>query len=234
MPVPELQVGPMEATDAAELVGDKGVHNQALELLKANAITNPPELAAAQLASYDEERTKALSLDDVAAAVDVPGKVVDASVRGLTEDERVIVYVYRVDGKPDGRTLKGMLPFSALSSGARASLTDLEDEDSEDEAGRLREENDDLRRRLALSEASVPPAGPTAGGSPHAATAADLSVPGVGASVPDDYDELNVEEVRALLDSSDPEACLAIVDYERQNKNRAGVVEYQAKADDEE
>lgn len=73
------------------------------------------ELRIAQALSHDDERKKDLDLDEVSEVVDLD--VIDAGVRGSTDGNRVVIFVYEDE---TGRTAKGVVGYDELPRSAAA------------------------------------------------------------------------------------------------------------------
>lgn len=142
---PGLTIGPMEPDKAGDLVGNLGVHNRADRLLQHHAKMYPVALVQALSRPHDQERTAALDLDEVEAALtDQKGRqaffkdgssLVDASVRGTRAADRVISVVYE---SPSGRTMRGVLAYDQVP-GAERRFEEMQQEKAETRAGAVRQ-----------------------------------------------------------------------------------------------
>lgn len=255
---PELRsIGPMDPDETAGLVGDTGIAqgSAARELLRRHAQAVPDEVRAAMIQPEDgpevrhlhlRERRRTLVLSEIArlGKIDRSEKVIDAKVRGTNEDNLVVVYAIQTE---DGRTAKGILPYSeleasqdayrdALNTPAPVSDTVVGDGEagttSSAEMASLRKELAELREQreadsekidelvAAQDEAPVDPAAGVTDNPPPV---------GPEPLEPfDGYEEMNASQAKdAITKAADAEAdqeVRDIVAYELAHKNRPSVI----------
>lgn len=136
-PTPGLTLGPLDPDNTSEMTARLGVHNKAAKLLKAHASNWPVQLTTALSRPIDVERTEALDQDEVLSALsslrgrraffDEDSDVLeDATVRGVTEKDRVVAVVFRRAPKDSkvgvehGRSAYGVIPYAGLDASVRA------------------------------------------------------------------------------------------------------------------
>lgn len=205
-----LQIGPMDPRDGSDPT-DRSVAGQfgadtvaAQKLLEYHAAMHPTELVVTGSMPKDEERSRALDLEEVkAAAVELAGlpeeaKVLGASVRGTPGRQRVL-YLYEAD---DGRTHRWFVPYAGLDESRRAfargeGAKDADEAESwEDRVRRLEEQLSEVKSQGKSDEE------PMKG-----------------------YDEMGAEEVVNKLSDSDDEQRRAVRKYEESHKARKTVLQ---------
>jgi hypothetical protein len=114
-------LGPLDVDGPGDLVASLGVHNKAEALVRRHRANWPPRLIAALARERDEDRSEALDLDEVEAALRAltgreaffgpDDELEDAAVRGRRESDRVVSVVFR---RPSRRVAVGVIPYAGL------------------------------------------------------------------------------------------------------------------------
>lgn len=173
-PLPGVNVGPLDPDRTASF-GQVSGRTSARQLIRIHAQSHPLVLQQALVRKQDEERSKALDMDEVRDYLDgvtlpngdpaVPDgtEVVGAAVRGERDQPQVLTYTFRV--KESGRTAKwfapyneSVLPESFAAGSDRVHLAELKE------------------RGVAITESSIgsPPKRPSRAEKADAAEKADL------------------------------------------------------------
>lgn len=120
-PLPGVNVGPLDPDRTASF-GQVSGRTSARQLIRIHAQSHPLVLQQALVRKQDEERTKALIMDEVCDYLDgvtlpngdpaVPDgtEIVGAAVRGERDQPQVLTYTFRV--KESGRTAKWFAPYN--------------------------------------------------------------------------------------------------------------------------
>lgn len=251
MGLPGVKVGPLDP-EATAGFGNVNARNNARRLIRLHAASMPIELSQALSKPVNEPRTKALLLDEVAGAVEVPEGhvVVGATVRGKEDDPSglVLTYTYRHEAPEKSRSVKWFVPLDdvagdlpdSMETGDTAARVAHARElgvlgplggsshgivTGDAEPQRLARENASLRKRVDELSQELR--------TRDARRVNDEAqdAPG-GEPAPEDdegapwegYDELSADDVKAELSDADRDVKDSVLAYERAHKNRKTVV----------
>jgi hypothetical protein len=178
MGLPGVKVGPLDP-DRTEAFGQVAGKNSARQLIRLHAQSHPVALQNALVRKLDDERSKALDMDEVRdylasldlengdPAVPEGAEVVGASVRGERDQTQQLTYTYKVAGS--GRTAKwfaeyneDVLPDSFDAGSERVHVAEMKergvvisDRDAGASASREASENKELRKKLRALQAQL-------------------------------------------------------------------------------
>lgn len=231
---PALMVGPMDVDSSTELTERYGVANNALELLRRQAMNMPAELMGILASPPDGDRSEALDADEVDRAarefigeslqkshddsmlpnpeyeaddIDIRGRY----VRGADDRSRVVTITYVV---PSGRTGKAAIGAYRDFPSSVAQFEQL--------------------RRVKMGIASLTPddEGRRSADSPEADALREevqrLNAELAAARDPEPYagyGDSNAKSIVERVKEADRDEAQAVADYERSHENRTTVVD---------
>lgn len=111
----DTKIDPTDPDDVGGISGPTGAGYDAMKIIEANSKAQEALRPFTALAR-DFDRSDALDLDEISEKAG-DAKVEGASVRGLTDENRVVVYLVSTKS---GRTARGVMPYADLGRSQRA------------------------------------------------------------------------------------------------------------------